>query len=502
MPKSDTWLGGIAAETVGEMDSAESCDSVVSINSCFSDDSLQYLSAEEKACLMFLEETIESLDTEDDSGLSNDEAESLPVPGNVATKTAHLSASMDQSKPKDIPKHYIDDPRMYGSSEHNQILNYLVPTPFVLANNNAHIPPKSADSKEKLLSKEVILHKSDKDGPRVPSEVNVVVIPPPVIGKSSNERDRGLQNDQSPRGPLTYEGLVQLRNKVALRKNPEDEKWPSTHSKNGTKVFSQNIQPRENQGSKNNPPAVAPKPKKIPSHIAGLNHKGTTAPTEDSTMHCLSTSPGSRGLLKPEKVRLEALSKLGLLKDQIESDSKPSTKDDPSEGLQPSSGSVPDLSQSRPLPPCAAIRNQESRNQPSQGSSVLHHRSMTDLATVPPQLHHVKLAEGKAATLERSGMGWGSSMSSFEISNCQSSAASQNHLRCSSTVVSNSNLENIEIDRTTVSTGKAQTASGQSSTVPPVSHKPIHAPGLNVLVVPNMGEDRREALRKLGLLKN
>ncbi|KAL7837787.1 hypothetical protein SRHO_G00274980 [Serrasalmus rhombeus] len=497
MPKSDTWPGGIATETVGEMDSAESCDSVVSINSCFSDDSLQYLSAEEKACLMFLEETIESLDTEDDSGLSNDEAESLPVPGNVAIKTAHLSTSMNQNKPKDVPKHYIDDPRMFGSSEHNQILNYLVPTPFVLANNNAHIPPKSADSKEKLPSKEVISHKSDKDGPRVPSEVNVIVIPPPVMVKSSNERDRGLQNDQSPRGPLTYEGLVQLRKKVALRRNLEDEKRPSTHSNNGTKVFSQNIQPRENQGSKNNPPAVAPKPKKIPSHIAVLNHKGTTASTADSTMHCLSTSPGSRGLMKPEKVRLEALSKLGLLK---ESDSKPSTIGHHSEGLQPSSGSVPDLSQTRPLPPCEAVRNQESRNQPSQGSSVLHHRSMTDLATVPPQLHHVKLAGGKAATLERSGMG--SSMSSHEISECQSSAASQNHLRCSSTVVSTSNLGNIQTGRTTVSTDKAQAASGQSSTVPPVPHKPLHALGLNVLVVPNMGEDRREALRKLGLLKN
>lgn len=65
-----------------------------------SDDSLEYLSAEEKACLMFLEETIESLDTEDDSGLSNDEAENYPAPGNVATKTAYLSDSMEQSKYK------------------------------------------------------------------------------------------------------------------------------------------------------------------------------------------------------------------------------------------------------------------------------------------------------------------------------------------------------------------------------------------------------------------
>lgn len=59
-----------------------------------SDDSLGHLSAEEKACLLFLEETIESLDTEEDSGLSNDEPEQLPSPGNLATKLADPSASM------------------------------------------------------------------------------------------------------------------------------------------------------------------------------------------------------------------------------------------------------------------------------------------------------------------------------------------------------------------------------------------------------------------------
>lgn len=47
---------------------------------------------------MFLEETIESLDTEEDSGLSNDEPDQLPSPGNVASKLADLSASMSRSK--------------------------------------------------------------------------------------------------------------------------------------------------------------------------------------------------------------------------------------------------------------------------------------------------------------------------------------------------------------------------------------------------------------------
>ncbi|XP_072522431.1 specifically androgen-regulated gene protein [Salminus brasiliensis] len=497
MPKSDTWPGSIAKETLDEMDSADSCDSVLS--SCFSDDSLQYLSAEEKACLMFLEETIEALDTDDDSGLSNDEAENLPARGNVATKTAHLSASMNQSKHKDIPKRYIDDPRMFGSSEHNQILNYLVPTPFVLANSSPPIPPNpgTAASKEKPSPKEETKEqKRDKNGPHVPSEVNVVVIPPPLMVKTSNAIDQGLQNDRTPRGPLTYEGLVQLRNKVSSRKSSENtERQISTpqapvHSKDRTQVFPQNIQPSENQLSKNSPPAVAPKPKKMPSRITVLNHKGTTNPNGDS---CLSTSPGSGGLMKREQVRLEALSKLGLLKESDAKQPSKAPKTHISSLPQPSSGSVPDVSQTRPFPPCAAVRNQDPRNQSNQRSSsnTLHHRSLTDLPIAPSHLQH-----SKSATLERSGMGLGSSMSNCELSD---SSVSQNHLQCSSTVAGKNNLGSIQRGTTPLSAGKT---AGQSSFVPPVASKPLHVPGLNVLMVPNMGEDRREALRKLGLLKN
>lgn len=62
-----------------------------------SDDSMDYLSAEERACLMFLEETLDSLDTEDDSGLSNDEPDQ-PLPGSLSTKMAKLSASMNNSR--------------------------------------------------------------------------------------------------------------------------------------------------------------------------------------------------------------------------------------------------------------------------------------------------------------------------------------------------------------------------------------------------------------------
>lgn len=38
---------------------------------------MEHLSAEERACLMYLEETIEALEVQEDSGLSNDEPDCL-----------------------------------------------------------------------------------------------------------------------------------------------------------------------------------------------------------------------------------------------------------------------------------------------------------------------------------------------------------------------------------------------------------------------------------------
>lgn len=39
---------------------------------------MEHLSAEERACLMYLEETIEALEMQEDSGLSNDEQDLVP----------------------------------------------------------------------------------------------------------------------------------------------------------------------------------------------------------------------------------------------------------------------------------------------------------------------------------------------------------------------------------------------------------------------------------------
>ncbi|XP_018419623.1 PREDICTED: specifically androgen-regulated gene protein [Nanorana parkeri] len=78
MPEKKLWTRHVGMEALNSVGSSGSCDSIESISSnhsAFSGDGYDHLSAEERECLMFLEETIGSLDNEDDSGLSNDELE-------------------------------------------------------------------------------------------------------------------------------------------------------------------------------------------------------------------------------------------------------------------------------------------------------------------------------------------------------------------------------------------------------------------------------------------
>ncbi|XP_061545829.1 specifically androgen-regulated gene protein-like isoform X1 [Phycodurus eques] len=77
MSTGDTWHGGVALTSLSNKKSTGSYDSVISMNSGYSEDSMEHLSAEERACLMYLEQTIEAWEMQEDSGLSNDEPDSV-----------------------------------------------------------------------------------------------------------------------------------------------------------------------------------------------------------------------------------------------------------------------------------------------------------------------------------------------------------------------------------------------------------------------------------------
>uniref|UniRef100_A0A673FI25 Specifically androgen-regulated gene protein-like n=1 Tax=Sinocyclocheilus rhinocerous TaxID=307959 RepID=A0A673FI25_9TELE len=458
------WQDGNGLDTMGEIDSNGSCDSVVSFNSCFSDESMEYLSAEERACLMYLEETIQSLDTEDDSGLSNDESDQLPARGNVANKAAHLSSSTGLNKlPQDVPKSQFEGPLSYSSLVQNEILNYMVPTPFVLANHNSRIQtkPELAASQKKTAPKVACeSNQLQEEVLRVPSEASVVVIPPPYKIKGSKDTAEEQQNNHQPenvarRGPLSYEALVHLRKSASMRRT------------NATEAKTEEQQPT--------PPPVAPKPKMKTPHKVPMNQEGDSNSKINSTIPYPGVLSVDK-LMNPEKVRVEALCKLGLLKDaknpicqQLKHSQSPANKEQ-------------NQTISERLAPRVPARPGEQINQPVQSCSTLHQRCDLSTASSPPQNADMT-STGTSATLEHTGIVL--SGSNITVLN----AISQNHQSGSSTVGPKNHFADTQMD------------SNESVSTKTELHASSRSKGVNV-PVPSIGRDRREALRKLGLLKN
>ncbi|KAK9528576.1 hypothetical protein VZT92_012729 [Zoarces viviparus] len=464
MPKSDTWPGGVGLETMTGMDSAGSCDSVLSANSGSSDDSLEHLSAEEKACLMFLEETIESLDTEEDSGLSNDEPDQLPSPGNIANKLADLSASMSKSKLNSSQNHTSKEPTQ-ELADTRPMLSYLVPTPLVVASSSPCSAPNAKTvvlPAQKLSSKPHFIPPSNKHNqkpvaPQVPLEVNVVIPPPTRHRDYSVRKAEGLP----PRGPLSYEALVHLRRSASTKKTPLcptidhtielDKHLPVT-----LECPNHEIPPRtvrfhsETYKSKTGPPVVGPKPKRIPTNIS-VKAQNEASVTSNSSFNIKNASD-------PQVVRLEALLKLGLLKDQQPENESvaplPPLKSHSSLDPTPNrfTRGLSNVNPSRSPSFCHSQVPTEPKNRPLQSSVSFHHYSRREDLIQPVPVSDPTQSSGmKAAGLERS-------------------ATLDNHR--------------------------------QGGSCQPVPRKPSNSVGYTVMVVPGMGADRKEALRKLGLLKD
>ncbi|CAB1329801.1 unnamed protein product [Coregonus sp. 'balchen'] len=647
MPKSDTWPGGVAMESLISMDSTGSCDSVVSMNSGFSDDSLEHLSAEERACLMFLESTIESLEMEEDSGLSNDE----PDPSSLAAKHGHLS--MGQTRLEDMSELQHAD----SGRDQKSFLNCIVPTPLLLANSHAGIQfkapaaatqptapaaaieprvpasvvatqlsttgaftdlkppgvvteptvsevvtdpkapeiatvPKSSelatitkvpelstesktpelaadpkasdsasgttcssatsdlptdDSVDNMPKGVSVDSKSAKRQSKVHSELDLKLIPPP-----SDFRDDEPEEESDPpvpaelRGPLTYSELEQLHRRAPPASPGSQQAPPSKPPVDLPVPVITNSPPSHSEAltipipkalETKNPPAVAPKPKRLPSNIILKSHKSDSHPGPPLP------SPIDRSMIDPQKVRLEALRKLGLLKGE-DGDSGPvvSPKSRKSWAPTPSPRSpaatqtqapaqIPTPSPATtpapvpatihtPIPVPDAVAAPALVPDPVPVTTPVPARATTlapvpapiqfsdnakalpsPLATPPSPPKHILPPGGvKSATLERSGMGLSSYMgsnASLRANRDPSVPLSPGDQRKSrprpASLGTRKDFMNVQ--------GEAchpQSGHGESQNKLPRSH------GISVLICPNSksGEDRREALKKLGLLSD
>ncbi|XP_011600947.2 specifically androgen-regulated gene protein [Takifugu rubripes] len=326
MAKSDTWPGGVAMESLSNMDSAESCDSVISLNSgsSQSEDSMEHLSAEERACLMYLEETIEALEVQEDSGLSNDEPESLSQAGKIdeTRVRGNVSAKPREHQEETLERHTEDEASTPTSAEDVSDDNTspnLQAQPAAVASAVREVGPSPHQTRMLSLSKDESgrLKIVSTGGQQAQtSEMDLSLIPPPsdFMDEPGASSEPNKPIDAPPSAGISNNKLAVLellRQRASTKVTQESQKQPPEQSSLSGST-SPLLSPSPEAPEPKSPPAVAPKPKKLPANIILKSHKAAPAP---ETISGHSAPSGSeRLLMDPQKVRMEALRKLGLLK--------------------------------------------------------------------------------------------------------------------------------------------------------------------------------------------
>ncbi|KAM4736726.1 specifically androgen-regulated gene protein [Anableps anableps] len=590
MSKSGTWPGNVAMESLSNMDSAGSCDSVISTNSVWSEDSMEHLTAEEKACLMYLEETIEALEVQEDSGLSNDEPDmwSKTEPQDqirsdvliemlksgshkISTPTPHTAA--------DIPsaglttEHETEHHAANQNSKPQSVSSSVVGMKDVKTEDLGVVTDLSvSDSGYTTSSSEKTTEGSKLNGNTDPetvtntadaSENDLDIIPPPTDFRDELDLDfppETMTVVPPPSNDFTKQKLAvdleQMRLRASVKKSfvsSSAEDSPSKPSEVASLV--PQMSPPSEFSEPRSPPAVAPKPKKLPVNIILKSQKTPTSVSHGNPGHLVPTH-SDRMLLDPQKVRIEALKKLGLLKDNKEESSPPVSPKLPlkspayrgsqashSPPVSPAAPHTPPLTPSltpvnSPLPaivlqqsvsPPVVLPSAASASPPNQdadilpapaafsdgiGPSGIECSAVTEATfSTPPallkQLTPPKVIGMKSATLERSGLGLSSQMSNQNLLDIVGGEQDPKHLR------------NTRPRPASLGSGKDFShakGEGLVASRSPDSKKPLptqafyhresaklpRSQGISVLICPRPEneEDRREALKKLGLLRD
>ncbi|XP_006159346.2 specifically androgen-regulated gene protein isoform X1 [Tupaia chinensis] len=368
MPERELWPAGPGSEPVTRVSSCDSMTSTTSTRSGSSDNSYDFLSAEEKECLLFLEETIGSLDTEADSGLSTDESEPATTPRSF--RALPITQLAPEGNPEEIIIQQGPEPRkVSGSSSFHpsepQRLglrsgSYSLPRSIHIGRSqnlrksttqtNGHGPGESVGPVAKP-EKEQVGQSSEPSQPparhrEVALDLDVAVIPPPEAFRDTqpaqpgeNSLPKGLGEQKHPppnsqqRKETSSETMSHKANEKGITGGPsQPQPPPATSSHN---VSTENApRPLSGEPSAQLPPLTAPKPRKLPPNIVLKSSRSSfhSDPQSWLVRHTEAT-PGDSGLVssslqEQRKARREALEKLGLPQDQDEPGlhlSKPTT---------------------------------------------------------------------------------------------------------------------------------------------------------------------------------
>ncbi|XP_075706785.1 specifically androgen-regulated gene protein isoform X2 [Rhinoderma darwinii] len=347
MPEKTLWTRHVGMEALNSVGSSGSCDSMESISSnhsAFSGDGYDHLSAEERECLMFLEETIDSLDNEEDSGVSNDELETnekstnlstteeskVPTSGNDKTipMTTAFPKLEEWTSNARIPQGYHSFPRVIQASREETVKHA---TDSKLADSNSdqtklwHGKPKSMSSINRPQTGE-------------PCIKDLLIIPPPepfrdpqvIIDKRRSVTDptdaREVRYDRALLRPATISEYKEIQPVVKPFSAQTPPLFPRVSSPKTTTVSQETVsQAGEKSVDIKLGPPTAPKPRTLPPHIIIKSSSGAvssldphmrprTFSAHERTMDRAHdpTIPKVPHSQEQERARFEALHKLGL----------------------------------------------------------------------------------------------------------------------------------------------------------------------------------------------
>uniref|UniRef100_A0A7M4DV88 Chromosome 1 open reading frame 116 n=1 Tax=Crocodylus porosus TaxID=8502 RepID=A0A7M4DV88_CROPO len=533
MPKEELWLG-MAGQDSG------SCDSVGSTASNHSgcrNNNYDYLSVEEKECLMFLEETIDSLDAEADSGVSTDE-------------TDYAEPSKTWSKREVIPKGKAE--LAFRSSDSSLLylpqglyLLRLIPGQTTDLRVEGPTPTAQETGKSSWTSpKKEGIKDTSGDRPNWSSRgkpLESIIIQPPEPFQDPVTMDN-QQTACKGSGNSSKDGSSESEAKMEYGEHPapEEAEVPQKEvgaaglgiakhcemglqrdtTPPGSQEHSATDEAALDSDLKRGPP-TAPKPRKLPPNIILKTSKNNPvpliidpshrikAPSQPPASHKPSTAAASdtAGHLDPkeqERARREALEKLGLPQDKgraPDAHVKPATSPKPKEApfFIPRAASRDDIANDK------GVRFIANKSQP-------HDPSFSGPEEVAPGLRQMHF---KSNTLERSGVGLSSYISSSKDQNVKNSSS----LGKMSFIdkITPSFLKSSRPRPASLGTGKdfghiqegqvgkvelSRSDKRRSDSLQKYSRL-AQPPCISVKIAPKGAteEHRREALKKLGLLK-
>ncbi|XP_057626208.1 specifically androgen-regulated gene protein isoform X2 [Chionomys nivalis] len=357
MPKKELWPAGPCSEPVTHIGSCDRMMSTTSTHSGSGDNSYDFLSAEEKECLLFLEKTIGSLEAEADSGLSTDESE--PATSPQSFRTPPLTQKTPQGNPEEIDSQHVPAParvsQFSGPPESPSLGlrsgSYSLPRNLHLGRSQNIRESTTQTNSHVSETSEVFLAEPEKGQtsqdakpiqPPAPSQetaldLNIVLIPPPEAFQDSKPKQSG--EESPPKEPGEKRHTPQAHTVVSSQKKEETPSETMSHkaAEQGWTEGSQQPQQPPDKSSQNTraeeaplPSGVKPslqqappttsKPRRLPPNIVLKSSRSSfhSHPQNWLSNHSEATDsgPDPSSLQEQKKARREALEKLGLPQDQ------------------------------------------------------------------------------------------------------------------------------------------------------------------------------------------